>query len=278
MIEFKMTIRRNPKKIIKCVNVYSVRNNRQGFGDYIRGCFCMIQISNKQKIPFDMDISRHPLHKWLQSTTVYPVKMSQLDQINYMNCNREDRLSYIQSNLNKAEGVYTFFCNEFPINPIQKHEVDFIRNKILPSNEMKQYVQKTKNNWGVSAPYSIIHLRCGDKCLLDGKPPNYDLFLREIRQIKIDLNKTYIILSDSYQMKLRLHELYPSFIVPLEIPLHTYNCSCSEEDIKDTMRDFFLFTGAEQVYSFSVYGHGSGFSEWPCRLYNVPYHAKHLHN
>jgi len=260
-------------KIHKAVNVY-LMNTQQGIGDYIRGCFCMLQILRQKNIPFDMDISTHAAQRWFKPTTRYPHR--ELHQINHRDCNRPDRLQYIESKLEKANGIYTFFSNEFPINPITIEERIFIRNKLLPSDDMKDYVQHTKNNWGIKCPYNILHLRCGDSCLVDGEPPNYDIFIREIQQLKMDPIPC-VVLSDSVQMKERLRELYPHYIISMDNPVHTCNCT-DEEQIKDTMRDFFLFTTANKVYSLSIYGHGSGFSEWACQLYNVPYHAKHIQN
>jgi hypothetical protein len=246
-------------------------NHQQGIGDYIRGCFCMLQILRKKNIPFDMDISTHAAQRWFKPTTRYPYR--QLEQINHRECNRPDRLAYIESKLEKASGLYTFFSNEHPIDPITIEEKIFIRNKLLPSNEMKDYVRKTKHDLGIHGPYNILHLRCGDECLVDGLPPNYDLFIREIE--KCNKDTLYVILSDSLQMKERLRELYPHFIITMNKPVHTCNCT-NEEQIKDTIRDFFLFTTAREVYALSIYDHGSGFSEWACKLYNVPYHAKHI--
>lgn len=263
----------NKLKIRKAVNVYSLINNQQGIGDYIRGCFCMIQILRKNNIPFDMDISTHAAQRWLNPTTRYPHR--QLEQINHGVCNRPDRLQYIESKLEKANGLYTFFSNEYPIDPITIEEKIFIRNKLLPSVEMKEYIQQTKNNWGITGSYNILHLRCGDACL-NGEPPNYDLFVREIQKLVMD-STPYVILSDSLHMKEHLHKLYPQFIMSMDNPVHTCNCT-NGENLKDTMRDFFLFTTARKVYAFSIYGHGSGFSEWACQLYDVPYHAKHIQN
>ena len=260
----------NKLKILKGVNVYSLVNNQQGIGDYIRGCFCIIQILHKNNIPFDMDISRHAIQRWFKPTIRYPT--INLEQINNLHCNRSDRLNYIENKLEKEKGIYTFFCNEHPIYPITIKEKIFIRNKLLPSDEMKDYIQQTKINWGITGPYNILHLRCGDSSL-KGKSPNYELFLNEIRQLTLD--STYIVMSDSLQMKERLHELYPQFIISMDKPVHTCDCT-NEEELKDTIRDFFLFTTARKVHAFSVYGHGSGFSEWPCKLYDIPYETKYI--
>lgn len=265
MLEFKM--KRFKRLILKAVNVYSTN----GMGDYIRGSLCMLQILRKKNISFDLDFSTHPIQRWFKPTIRYPYR--HLEHINLpTEYHPKIRLSHIESKLEQSNVLYTFFCNEIPFDPITIEDKLFIRNKLLPSNEMKEYIQQTKQHWGIHNPYTIIHLRCGDSCLIDGNPPNYEIFLHEIR--KLGDSKPYVILSDSLQMKERLRELYPHFIIPMDKPLHT--CKGDSEQIKDTIRDFFLFTTASQVHAFTVYEHGTGFSEWACTLYNVPYHSKYI--
>ena len=84
----------------------------------------------------------------------------------------------------------------------------------------------------------------------------------------------YVILSDSLQMKERLCELYPHFILSMDKPVLAIAMILNKSRTRFVI--FFLFTTAREVYAFSIYDHGSGFSEWACKLYNVPYHAKHI--
>ena len=56
-------------KLKKLVNVYQLHYKNgvaQGFGDYLRGCFCLLQISNMLGLQFDMDLKNHPMSKFLQ--------------------------------------------------------------------------------------------------------------------------------------------------------------------------------------------------------------------
>ena len=126
-MEFKLKRIKPKTKILKAVNVYSLMNHKQGLGDYIRGCICMLQIMQKKNIPFDMDISRHAIQRWFRPTVRYPI--INLEQISHPETNRPDRLKYIESKLEKANGIYTFFSNDFPIAPITMEEKIFIRNQ-----------------------------------------------------------------------------------------------------------------------------------------------------
>jgi hypothetical protein len=46
--------------------------------------------------------------------------------------------------------------------------------------------------------------------------------------------------------------------------------------LKNTMIDFYLFSRAKNVYAFSVYKHGTGFSKWAAETYSVPYICRFL--
>ena len=268
-MEFKM--RRYVRKLkvgqpSKVVVVYEA--NSWGFGDYLRGCFCMLQVSRRMNIPFDLDWSSHPIYPWLKPCTSYP--RLHVDVLPHKPVT--DNVVYLIDKVAQAKGEYVCVCNKPPLYPITPEERLFIRDKLLPTDELLSYIQQTKEDLDIRGPYGILHLRCGDHCLVDNKQPNYDGFLQEIQKLTLD-SIPYIVLGDSTQMKIRLKELYPDLRVMVDQPQHTSHCTNSDQ-LKDTMRDFFLLTQAQQVYSFSVYGHGSGFSAWACQLYNIPYHSK----
>jgi hypothetical protein len=45
----------------------------------------------------------------------------------------------------------------------------------------------------------------------------------------------------------------------------------NEDTIINTLKDFFIMSHSNYIYSFSVYEHGSGFSKWCSVTYNIPY-------
>jgi hypothetical protein len=277
-MEFKLKKFSNHTEIktTKAINVYN--NKLNGIGDYIRGCFCMLQLSKKLNIPFDMDLSTNPVHQFLHP--VQNLRTGPMDTDNHIahfvhvGVNINNELKLLINKLRLTPGTYSCFCNLYPFNPIIESERIFIRNKLLPSHELNAYIQQTKEALDVTSPYNVLHLRCGDDCLENNAHPDYDLFIREIQALRLD-SKPCILLCDSSLMKIRLRELYPSLKMLIDTPQHTRNST--KDQLKDTMRDFFLFTQASKVYSLSVYGHGSGFSEWACQLYNIPYRCKHVH-
>ena len=49
-----------------------------------------------------------------------------------------------------------------------------------------------------------------------------------------------------------------------------------EEKVKNTLVDFYLLSFANQIISFSEYKHGSGFSYWCAKTFDVPYISKYI--
>jgi hypothetical protein len=57
-------------KLKKIVNVYQLKykdGEAQGLGDFIRGCFCLNQITTLLKLDFEIDIKNHPISLFLKA-------------------------------------------------------------------------------------------------------------------------------------------------------------------------------------------------------------------
>ena len=53
----------NNPKLKKIINTYHLKlknSNTPGFGDYLRGCFCLYQVSKILGLEFDMDLKNIP--------------------------------------------------------------------------------------------------------------------------------------------------------------------------------------------------------------------------
>jgi len=71
------------------VNVYQLhyRNGpAQGFGDYLRGCFCLYQIAKGLGMTFNMDMCNHPMSKYLENRTP-PYQISYANVSRYFDAN-----------------------------------------------------------------------------------------------------------------------------------------------------------------------------------------------
>jgi hypothetical protein len=275
--------------IQKLVNVYQLyykNGPAQGFGDYLRGCFCLYQISNLLKIPFDMDLSKHPMAKYLKNAAPCPGIHYELVEkyldANYIRINekhhtqnsRKFLIEFIK-HLSKQHHL-GLFCNSFPIfNTISDCSIEFIKNKIEPCDQMQKhiddYICKLQL---IKKEYTVIHVRSGDDILFNSNININHKYITTLLDIikKYNPSEKCIILSDSNKVKTLLKERNPSFIIDNKLIGHlgTKN-GLSDPVIIDTLLDFYLMSHAAKILSISPYSWGSGFSQWCSVIYKIPY-------
>jgi hypothetical protein len=275
-------------KLKKIVNVYQlncVNGKTQGFGDYLRGCIFLRQLAQLLNIEFDLDISNHPISKYIENSESNPeIDYSNIfieccnKNLNFMNKN-VGYLNEIINDLNRKDcEVCALFTNSFPIYNSYGIGCQFIKSRLRPNNIMKNYIDETLNTLGLTKnAYGVIHIRTGDNNLI-----NNDIikikFLSKIRTIlisKINPTKRYLILSDSNTLKQNLKDI-PNFYVIIKNIAHLGGegiKSTKNDSVKNTLLDFYLMEYSNIILSFTIYDHGSGFSKFCSVLNNIPYLA-----
>jgi len=287
----------------RIVNVYQLQYKNgcaQGLGDYIRGCFCLLQIAILLGIEFDMDIANHPMAKYIQGGhedgDVVQKKelgfdykeISRYENINYIPINSksyrknsEQFLYEFVNNMNllkpSVENYYTF-CNSFPVFEYYSPEArSFIRNKLRPNELLVPYIEERMKLLGLSfKQFGVIHIRSGDKYLLKNKNMN-PLIMRKIMNIVSKYiqqpGKKYLLLSDNNQIKFALKRIFPQLIIHISSIVHLgEQADKSEAGLIDTLVDFYIMSNASRIISCSPYNWGSGFSQWCSILYNIPFY------
>lgn len=283
------------RKLKKIVNVYKLhyRNGSSpGFGDYLRGCFLLLQISYLLNIEFDLDVSQHPLSKYIEPTlNITGIDYNTVDVFSEINVrdgiiNNEhtatniniDFLNNIISHLN-SQNCETFglFSNAFPcFNIYSQYGKNIIKSKLRPNKLMIDYIDITLNQVGLSKKgYDIIHVRTGDNYLANREAIK-KTFINKIYNILKRLtfpNKKYLILSDCNILKKYLKKK-PNFYVYIREMAHLGGQELKYTEtngVMNTMLDFFLIEHSNSVLSLSVYGHISGFSKYASIINNIPF-------
>lgn len=281
------------RKLKKIVNVYQLKYTNgpaQGLGDYIRGCFCLMQISSLLGLEFDMDLTNHPMAKFLmcnEKCDKYNIDYSQIakyENINYIPINSKvftkDSIRFFSefiSNLNSLDcEIFFTFCNSLPIfDNYQLMGRYFVRSKLAPNELMHQYINLSLINLGIrSKQFAVIHIRNGDKYMLNNNQLN-PFVIKKISGIlakNMKLGTKYLILSDNNQIKLLLKRIFPQVIIQMTNIVHLgESVDPSDQGVMETLLDFFIMSNAFQIISFSPYNWGSGFSQWCATLHNIPY-------
>jgi len=183
--------------------------------------------------------------------------------------------------INDSAFIYTI---AYPINNISENHKKIMQKILEPNDEMKLYVYKTlENNEMIIKNYNVIHIRTGDSYLNDEKNKISFDQVKKIRDniyslIKSEKQNTkFIVISDNNYLKKIIKSIFTSFVILMNDITHFGEGQILKIDkIKNTMLDFYIMALSNKIFSFSIYEHGTGFSQWCAETYNIPYSCKLL--
>jgi hypothetical protein len=174
------------------------------------------------------------------------------------------------------------FCNSFPIGDIPDKNKEYMRSILEPTAEMKQLIYDTLGNLNLSVKrYNVIHVRSGDSYLKNDINAFGAKYIEKLTTaIRGDMRfngEEYLIIADNNSIKIALKNIFPGFkILVKEITHFGEGVVLEEEKVKNSLVDFYLLSFSKSIFSYSYYEHGSGFSSWCAKTYNIPYMCRHV--
>ena len=309
--DFDITKLRN-KNVQIITNVYQelyLENNKPtGLGDFIRGCYFLLQFCEKYSFQFKIIIN-HPIAFFLEKF----YKKFTINQHMYKNLfanipmftpnNWKDSIfdasDYITGNVTTYTTMSEFFyflCDTnvtgnnlfvynimFPYDDVKEEHKAFVRNFFEPNQEMKLYIDESLAHIGlVRKQYSVIHIRSGDSYLNDSvKIFDSNYFRRLVSEIGmlVSVNKGvhYLLIADNNEIKVLLMEKIMGIKSFFKKITHLGEGTLLlKDEVKNTMLDFYLFSFANSIHSFTSYPHGTGFSYWCAQTYDIPHKCKYI--
>jgi hypothetical protein len=303
------------KKYVKIINnvyqeIYTDEKKPTGFGDFIRGCYFLLQFCRKYDFVPNI-IVNHPISLFLEkyyknyhmnqfiNKNIFSFIPMFVDS-NWKN-SEIDANGYITDVITSKKTlneIINYFCTLsvnknnifvynilFPYDQVDEKDKMFMRDILEPNNEMKYFLQENMNTLCITKKkYSIIHIRSGDIYLSnESKLFNSDYFVKicsEVFQI-INNNYTmdYLLIADNNEIKYLLCEIYTNIKSVYKEITHVGEGNVLERNkIKNTLLDFYLMSNSNSIHSFTSYEHGSGFSLWCATTYNIPYTCKYIKN
>jgi hypothetical protein len=281
-------------RVTKIVNVYRPRYAKghvaPGFGDYIRGCFCLFQIARSLGLEFDVHLAQHPVNVHLfksDSTDLDNEEVPFYPNVNItvMSPLQRDPKFYAEfvKHLDQQPGpIYYLGCNSVPIWPVLLPARQAIKALLTPTAEMRALVDATLSDLNLGRPeepFSVVHLRTGDKYLIDCERLSRALIAGVDRLLvqNTSPDTVYLVLSDCVPLKRYLCQRFPNFRACfLEIAHLGEDAPKTDAAVRNTVLDFFAMERADTIFSITTYDHGSGFSQWAATTFNVPYTRLHL--
>jgi len=283
----------------KVVNVYQtqfVDFKASGFGDYLRGSFMMLQLLRTLKkytgvhVDFDMDLRNHPMSKFLtcDSTLETPTDYTKLGNfhIDSLLVNQDENdIAYqhivreVVRYFNKIQQptFFAYCCKDIVYTEMLDSEKAFIRSKIQPTSEMETYITDSLTRLGVTGAYTTLHVRLNDAvCFphaVGSSQSTLNTTLMEdlvasVRS-KVQEGKTYVLVSSSTAVKDALTG-GNILSLPTAICHIGQNQEPTDEQLKDTLLDFYLMSRSQEILAFSTYER-TGFSLECANIYGIPY-------
>lgn len=297
--------KRNIKKIYHIYQQkYADDLQPTGFGDFIRSCFFIIQFCTKYGFDYEIIIN-HPIAQFLKKyqslniTNRFLLKnVSIFKDSNWMQTIYD--ADYNITNFELSNDAYISFLNYlvalpvidysvlsynifFPIDNISPIEIDKISLMIEPSREMEEFVDNTLDCLQLTKhTYYVIHIRCGDLHLKGQTTIFPSLYIESIKSniraiLKNATNTNVVLLADNNEIKRFLKHDFPSLKVYFKEIVHLGEDDALETDkVKNTLLDFYIMRYSSYIYTFTSYLHGSGFSHWCSKIYNIPYNCKYI--
>ena len=285
--------------LTKVVNVYQTQFidfKASGLGDYLRGCITMLQLLRTLKkhtgsdVAFEMDLRNHPMSKFLTCDEALerPANYAALGNFHVdslmVNQDEED-IAYqhivreVVRYFNKVQQptFFAYCCKENIYTEILDSEKALIRSRLQPSAGLETYIASCLTQLGVTGAYSVLHVRMDDAICFPHAVASSQATLNEQLmtdlvasvRAKVDADKTYVLISNSQAVKDALtsgniHSL------PTAVCHIGQNQTPTDDQLRDTLLDFFLMSRASEIAGFSTYKR-TGFSLECATLYNVPY-------
>jgi len=301
------------KKITTICQVYQQKYayniNVTGFGDFIRGCFFTLQFCSKYLFNCEILI-QHPVAVFLKKFQLSFSNSFVLDKLlsktnsMFTQSNLKDTIFNENNNIdgfilsNKPLTDYIdYLCNLkvvnnsiysfnilFPYDNISFKECETLQSILEPTDEMKSYVDETLKQIGfTSKKYIIIQVRSGDVYLKNETKifnSNYFKVIKnEISQIikNNSENNDFLLIADNNEIKYLICEEFPNIKAFYKDITHLgEGFKLEREKVKNTLLDFYLMANSDSIFSSTVYLHGSGFSYWCSKVYNIPHKCKYI--
>ena len=268
------------------VNVYQLNygsEKAKGLGDFLRGSLALFQVSRMLGVGFDIHIQNHPLSEFIVSLdssssnpapAPAPAPIANWVGVHFNEASHLRRL--YKDLLLFHSSPYYMISNSFPIlEPIPHATRAFLRERMQPTDEMKNYVQQTLARLRLSPKqYTVIHIRTGDAFLVKNQPFPLSMAEKIARFVQNNTHphKKYLLLSDSNALKRFLKQRLPFLFVYIKPVTHLGEEGIkTRETIKNTLLDFYIMRLSQKICGVTRYAHGSGFCQSSALLFNIPY-------
>jgi hypothetical protein len=282
---------------IHLVYQYYYKNEKSvtGFGDFIRAIYFMLQFSEKINVCVDFHINKHNIKKYLKyfdnsdkidecienniiffdKTNYQVINKNNVIDYNYIDI-YNDLLNHINTLPIYDNNIYLYLVNHPQKKLISEKHKKKVKKLIEPTAELESLVDKYLFNLNLKKQnYVVIHIRSWDTSFSnnveDLSKINFNYLCKTIKNIIFQHKLDILLLTNNNLIKLNIIKYFPNIKCNINEICHTCDNNSSDEQLVNTLKDFYILSHSSYIYCFSVYEHGSGFSKWCAVTYDIPY-------
>jgi hypothetical protein len=238
--------------------VYRFKKHNGGIGDFIKYFMYALTLSMKYNIQLYLENNYLDNYIKLKYPNWY-INNSELT--NTYDCNYHDMPNLKENIHNIVEPTRLYYKYNNGENLIYVQDIFYFSDEVI-SNSIK--LHPYSNN------YISIHLRLGDKFLVCNTQSSDSRVYNENNIFKIiedNKNEQILFFCDNNDYKLKIKNKYNYVNITESKIVHTAELYASEEQILDTISEFYLITQSTKIYAGSI----SGFSIVASHFKKVPF-------
>lgn len=268
---------------------YAGNVNATGFGDFIRGCYYLLDFCDRNGKELLITIN-HVIARFLEATQP-AIQDDNIPFFAYNNCQSHyvDNVRNVRTRtghdvderfvkyLSNIKQTYVCVYNiVYPSHDIVEQHKERMRQLLQPNQQMKQYISFCLSNLRL-VDYNVVHVRSGDKYIRGKLIITDESYVNRLEQEINTIEPPILLISDNKQVKKLLAERNTGIFATFnEITHFGEGFKQEHESVKNTLMDFYLMSQAKSIVSLTGYEHGSGFSQWCAMTYNIPYKCKYI--
>lgn len=264
-----------------------------GLGDFLRGSIFAHALCRERGYVFQVDASRHPVGACLETPVVVdpagapvvdvavpgfaPPRLCRTKWDVLRTIPLRSGAAVIHSVMKPPNWAWNVLDAQRPL-VVAPETRELLCRFLTPTTALKVHVDARCASFGSS--YMGLHIRCGDGPMMHGErtDPGVLRLAEDAATRHLQAGRTVFACSDNVEVLARLREWkHPRLHVSsTSRPINVHRHMSAEDSAHDAMVDLFLLLRASHVESYSVYGWGSGFVQWPCLITGVPFHLNVL--
>ncbi len=272
---------------------YADGQTATGWGDYVRSCVYTLQVCSEHGVPCELWVS-HPLGRWLRGGQqprvphVRALTTSNLQMPRWDADTRRFREWVLHDHPHRAFVEYAreqpavhhrVWTNhlQFPVRTPTSAERAWLQHRLAPSADVVTCVDARLRAWGLcNRPFRAVHVRAGDAQLVREQSLTYTVAasLASAVAAAIAPDEEVVLVADCPAFKRWFAARWPRAHTHFDAITHVgEGVAFTDDALKHTMLDYFLLARATDIRAFTVYPHGTGFSQWCAVVYDLPYQA-----